>query len=149
MNADEVKQRTGFLSMSMLLSFIFVACDGDINLIQKRCSPLTWLEEWFFYFEFKWGRSLTNGWTATDKYGPDKKVMRTIFLRKLALVKRARRRWPLFASYEEDMLLRKPKWNIKFQERGGDKFRIVMWDMTGINSYKSASADLQRVTYSK
>ena len=75
--------------------------------------------------------------------------MRPLFIFKLALLNRARNRWPIFASYEEDMALRKPKWNHKLRERKGKKFRIIFWDMTGIKTYKFSAADKQRVTWSK
>ena len=75
--------------------------------------------------------------------------MRWVFLQKLALVKRARSRWPTFVTYKEDKMLRNEKWNIKLRETDEKKYRITMWDMTGIASYKFGAADLQRVTFSK
>lgn len=72
-----------------------------------------------------------------------------IYRQKLALVKRARSRWGYFVSYDEDVQLRKEKWNIKYRERNGEKTRIIMWDMTGIPAFKFGAAELQRNTFSK
>ncbi len=55
---DEVKRRTGFPDLSGLLLYIFVVCNGDISLIMKQESSLTWFEEWFMHYEYKWGRTL-------------------------------------------------------------------------------------------
>ena len=76
--------------------------------------------------------------------------MRAIFCQKLALVKRARRRWGYFVTYDEDVRLRKDKWNIKYRERDGVKTRVIMWDMTGVDAYRFGASELQRNhTYSK
>jgi len=40
----EVKQRTGWKSMNMLLGFVFVVCEGDVDLMIHRFTSLTWLE---------------------------------------------------------------------------------------------------------
>ena len=48
---DEVKWRTGFPHLSGLLLYIFVVCDGDVALMLKRESSLTWFEEWFMHLE--------------------------------------------------------------------------------------------------
>lgn len=148
MSSDEVRHRTGFRSESMLLALIFAICEGDVDLIRKRCTPLTWYEEWFFFAEWIYGRSMMKWWQATKLYGPDDESMRAVFRQKLALVKRARRRWGYFVSYDEDIKLRKEKWNIKYRERDGEKTRVVMWDMTGIETYRFGAADLQRNTAS-
>ena len=52
---NEVKQRMGFPDLSSLLSYIFVLCDGDVTLMLKQESSLTWYEEWIVHFEYKWG----------------------------------------------------------------------------------------------
>ena len=44
----EVKRRTGFATERELLAFIIIVCDGDLNVIKKICSTLTWFEECFF-----------------------------------------------------------------------------------------------------
>ena len=135
--------------MEMLLGFIFVVCEGDVDLMVNRFTSLTWLEEWFFYFEQTWGRSFTQWWQVSQFYTHGHRVMRDLFRFKLALVKRSRSRWPTWATYEEDKALRKPKWNTRLSESDGKKLRLIFWDMTGIPTYKFEASDTQRVTYSK
>ena len=94
MGDTEVKQRTGFSSMSKLLAFVILVCEGRIDLISKRFTLLTWLKEWFFYFEFVWQRSIANWWQVTNVYGPWHSEMRPLFVLKLGLVKQAQQRWP-------------------------------------------------------
>ena len=95
MRPIEVKHRTGFMSMPVLLCFVFVLCEGDIELMLKRFTPLTWLEEWFFYFEFVWHRTVSSWWMVTKAYGPHPAEMRPLFRFKLALLNRARNTWPI------------------------------------------------------
>lgn len=52
---DEVKRRTGFLSRDIMLIYIFIVCNGDVNVILSRSTSLTWFEEWFAHLEYKWG----------------------------------------------------------------------------------------------
>jgi len=55
---SEVKRQTGFHSQQSLLSYIFVVCNGDVEIVNHRLSSLTWYEEWFMHFEYQWGRTL-------------------------------------------------------------------------------------------
>lgn len=146
----QVKRRTGFPTEAAMLAYIIVVCGGDVTLIKSRCSSLTWYEEWFFHFEFKWGRTLTRWVDAQDAFDIKPMYLRQIHRRKLSLEKRAQERlWPKFLSYDEDVCLRNPKWQLKYRERNGKKIRPVMWDMTGIKAYAFGAADNQRDTYSK
>jgi len=52
-----VHSQTGFEDIKELLSFAAVACCGDFLLLTKSVSYLSWIEEWFFYFEMVYGRS--------------------------------------------------------------------------------------------
>ena len=36
-------------------------------------------------------------------------------------------RWPIFVTYEEDILFCKEKWNKKY-----DRYRPIFWDMTNV-----------------
>ena len=47
--ADEVKWRTGFADLQLLLSFVTVAGHGCCRTIVSQACPrkVTWLEEWF------------------------------------------------------------------------------------------------------
>ena len=46
---DDVHHYTGFRSETMMLSFIIVVCNGDIDVMNKTYSSLTWFEEWFLF----------------------------------------------------------------------------------------------------
>ena len=48
----EVAARTGFVDAGLLLSFTLLVCNGDIGMMTKRVSELTWYEEWFLYYEY-------------------------------------------------------------------------------------------------
>jgi hypothetical protein len=142
---NEVKRRTGFPNLTGLLSYIFVVCDGDVALMLKRESSLTWFEEWFMHFEYKWGRTLIRYWDATKVYGPKRGTLIKIVASKYQLESKTRMTWPAYASHQEDLKLRKPKWNEKYSK---DQ-RIVMWDMTNIEAFSFSDANIQRLTYSK
>ena len=143
-NDAEVKRRTGFSSLKNMISFIIILCNGDFNQIRYKHTSLTWLEEWFFYFEWIWGRTLLRWIDAAAVYKTHVTSVRKIFEKKLEIAKQCRERWPRYASYHEDHSLTKQKWQDKFKGK-----RIVMWDDTNINlNYKPSSAEEQRLTYS-
>ena len=142
---DEVKRRTGFPTLSDLLLYVFVVCDGNVATVLKRTSSLTWFEEWFMHFEYKWGQTLTQYWDAEETYGPKRCILMKVVALEYQIETEAHRRWPTYATHEEDLALRKHKWNEKY----GRGQRIVMWDMTNIESFSFSDADLQRLTYSK
>jgi hypothetical protein len=143
----DVKRRTGFISEKMILAFILVVNNGDLNAIEKdRVSVLTWYEEWFFYLEWIWGRTLTRWQDAASEqqYHVDEKTLMNIFDNKRKTVLRCRLSWPVYLSYEEDRRLRKTKWNNKYEGH-----RVVFWDDTNISfCYKPSGANEQRLTYS-
>ena len=68
MSASEVKRRTGFADLSMLLGYATVVCNGDIDLLTSPVTCLTWLEEWFLYFEWKWGKTIPRLCDAAAAY---------------------------------------------------------------------------------
>ena len=148
---DEIKRRTGFPTEGAMLSYIFTVCNGEIELVQQRHSSLTWYEEWFFHFEFVWGRTLTRWVDAASEcnLGIQPKYLLDIHRHKLQLARRTRDLWPKYASYQEDCCLRKTKWNAKYGEDHGEKRRPVFWDMTGIKAYQFGAADTNGNTYSK
>ena len=47
---NEVKRRTGFHDLKLMLSFAALICGGDLTILTRTSSYLTWLEEWLFYF---------------------------------------------------------------------------------------------------
>ena len=99
---DEVKRRTGFPTLAALLTYIFIVCNGDINLIMRRDTSLTWFEEWFLHFEYKWGRTLSQLWDAEKMYGPLRQDIHKVIAVKCNIERRARKSWPVYASYEKD-----------------------------------------------
>lgn len=143
---NEVKRRTGFPSEIALLSYIFVVCNGNIDIIKKRATSLTWYEEWFLHFEYIWGKSLTRLVDLEAGYGIHQYYIEKIISTKYDIEFCALLSWPLFALYEEDVKMRsqKDKWKNKY--RG---MRPVMWDMTNLTAYEFTDANLQRLTYNQ
>ena len=45
----EVKRRTNFGSEAEMLLFVFVVCNGDVDVMTGVQSSMTWYEEWFLY----------------------------------------------------------------------------------------------------
>jgi hypothetical protein len=76
-------------------------CDGDVALVLKRESSLTWFEEWFMHFEYKWGRTLTRYRDAKMIYGPKREILKKIVASKYQLESKTRMRWPAYASHQE------------------------------------------------
>jgi hypothetical protein len=142
--AKEVKRRTGFEDIASLLAFVTVVCDGDFEVMKKCVSiDLTWLEEWFLYFERIWGRSAMRFVDLARHFDISTDHARNVFRPKLRLVIEARDRWPPYASYDEDRNLRDEKWT----DRYGDR-RIVFWDNTNVDMPKASNSELQRITFS-
>ncbi len=40
--------------VSTLLAYVIVVCNVDFDRIRKKRTSLTWFEEWFLYFEWKY-----------------------------------------------------------------------------------------------
>jgi hypothetical protein len=138
----QVSRQTGFKSLQQLLAAIAVFSNGDLEMMETRSSALTWFEEWYFYFEMVWGRSLLRWSDAEDKYKKSVKSLRDVFDSKLKQVIRARNSWPLYASLEEDEKLRNgTRWAAC---RG---VRVIMWDTTNVHLAKMMDAASQRWTF--
>jgi len=144
MSDNEVKRRTGFPNEKTMLSYIIVACDGDVDKIKQRQTSLTWYEEWFMTFEYLWNRSINRLEDVQKTFSDSRRedILR-VFDAKLDICWNSRESWPMFASFEEDKALQKDKWASRY-----DGMRPVMWDMTGISAYAFSNADWQRLTYS-
>jgi hypothetical protein len=41
MHDDEVKRHTGFTDEKALLTYIFIVCNGEMNSIKQKVTPLT------------------------------------------------------------------------------------------------------------
>ena len=117
-NDSKVKRRTGFLSLANMLAYIMVVCNGDNNKMKYKHTSLTWLEEWFLFFEIVWGRTLYRMMDAAAVYKVDQTSVRLIFEKKLEMVLACRKRWPTYASaYSEDHKLTKQKWRDRFKDK--------------------------------
>ena len=145
----EVKRRTGFNTQEDLLTYIFVVCNGDVDKITKGETVLTWYEKWFCHFEYKWGRTATRMIDLSAIYGPHRRFLHRVISDKYNIERQARDSWPRYVTLEEDEVLRKPGWELKFGDNGRGKIRIVFWDMTNVPAYAFSDPDLNRITYSK
>ena len=145
MRDEEVKRRIGFTDEKAMLTYIFIVCNGDINIMKRRASSLTWYEEWFLHFEYQWGRSLTRIDDVKAVYGvPKNEVVIAIVSQKYAVEFSALNSWPMYSSYTEDVKTRNAKWDQKYCG-----VRPIMWDMTNIPAYSFSDPDFQRFTYSE
>ena len=139
----EVKRRTGYSSMKHMLAAIIIFTNGDAERMRKWSTPLTWLEEWFLYFEWIYHKSFGRmiDFEAVWKQCPSE--LYAVIDSKLAIVAGALQSWPMFPSFEEDHALRKNKW----QHYNGS--RAIFWDMTNVSGYQPSDARAQRMTYSE
>jgi DDE superfamily endonuclease len=144
LNNKNVKTTTGFPTVFSMLSFIVVLTDGKIAEIERKFSKLTWLEEWLILFEVLWSKSCGRWVDLEAKYNVSPRCLRRIFDNKLKTHVRCREKWPRYAIHNEDLLLRKSKWNEWYSEK-----RLIMWDNTNVPIKKPSSPDAQRNTYSK
>ncbi|EJK48707.1 hypothetical protein THAOC_32473 [Thalassiosira oceanica] len=145
----EVHRRTGFKTRDHLLTYVSVVCNGDISKIMMRSTVLTWFEEWFAHFEFKYGRTITRLIDLKAEYGPSVMDLRKMIQDKYSLEVGARDRWPTYVSHEEDCKLRKSKWDEKYGKFDDKKsLRVVMWDMTNIPACAFSDPNMNRITYS-
>jgi hypothetical protein len=129
-----------------LVNFVHSDCvQRDQKIKTTTTSELTWLEEWFFYFEMVWGKSLHRWIDAQATYKLTDKLLREVFDNKLSMVLNVRNTcWPLLATQEECLKYRNRMWD----EYNGTEARIIMWDNTNINMFKPSSSHSQRCTYS-
>ncbi|CAJ1954781.1 unnamed protein product [Cylindrotheca closterium] len=149
----DVNCRIGFQDFPTLLSYAIVVCGGDLDRLFKTCSKLTWLEEWLFYFEFKYGRTTGGSWQDYEKmYKTSQKPLGKILLKKWSLELGTRDQWPMYASHEEDVTFCDRKWNEYFNpatgERERERERVVMHDATGIPLPCPSKSELQRALFS-
>jgi hypothetical protein len=122
-----VKDQTGFQSMSGLLGFAAIVCDGNIYEITKTRTKLTWFEEQFFFFEKIWGRTARRWKDSIDKYGRGEIMLIDLLDEKLQMVMLSRERWPTYATIKEDESLRRDQWNVSYAGK-----RVVQWDNTSL-----------------
>ena len=109
------------------------ARDKKYTLTQKRAMDSQSKNDWSTLF------------SQTEKRSPARRFIIELIRQKYSVESRSRSLWPVCATHEEDMAIRKPKWNDKYTRSQ----RIVMCDMTNIEAYGFSDANLQRLTYSK
>lgn len=142
--AAEIKRLTGFPSVECMLGYIITITNGDIDLMRKRCSSLTWFEEWFRYFEWKYGKVNQRQCDRRSEWGCCEKQINRIIDSKSAIELGAMLSWPRYASYSEDLALRDATKYLHFK-----LLRVILWDMTNIPCPKFEDGSVQRSTYSK
>lgn len=141
----EMKRLTGFDDLRMMLSFASMVCGGDLTTMTRTCSMLTWLEEWMLYFQFVWSRTIVRYEDYEKQYRCREKSLRKVVRSKVDIVRAARSRWPIYASYAEDAKFRGEHWSAHFDPVKGH--RVVMHDSTNIPLARPSSAALQRALY--
>ena len=104
---------------------------------------MTWFEEWFFFFEWSYGRTCARQIDVNEVWDMHTPGLNEIKDGKLALKVAALQSWPRFASFKEDEELRK---NDKWKYYNGTQ--PIMWDMTNISAFKFEHPRTQRTTYS-
>lgn len=141
-----VKEDTGFMSKKLLLSYVIIICNGQLEDILRTHSSLNWFEEWYFYFEKVYRRKHQFVKQRIRDYGISTTTEQVIFKEKNNLAIRALFSWPRYASHEEDVALRDKK---KWEGIISDNERVVMHDTTGIPlMFTPTKADNQKLTYS-
>jgi hypothetical protein len=139
-----VKERTGFSSMSALLSFVAVVCNGDLEEMGSHVCFLIWLEEWFFYLEWVWGRQHASWRSASVHYSASVGSLKAVFAKKLQMVIDCVFLWPRFVSADEDVSLMSNEWKERYKGK-----RVIQWDNTNLNLRGQPSdANIQRAMYS-
>ena len=141
---SEVKRRTGFPSISHLLGYIIIIANGNIDMIRRRQSPLTWFEEWFFYFEWSYHQTMQRQQDFEATWHINHHEMNDVKDDKLTIELGALLSWPQYASFKEDQYLRD---NDKWSRYNGT--RPVFWDMTNVPTIRFSDANLQRATFSE
>jgi hypothetical protein len=147
MTPKEVHRRTGFQDIFSLINYVAIVCGGDLDLMTRTSSNLTWLEEWVFHLEMMYGRTKICWQDYVHDYGHYQNGLRHIFKEKLGLIVSARKRWPMYALHQEDVTLRDKQWSLHFELTSG--VRLVMHDNTNVPMQNPNDADLNRALYSQ
>ena len=81
--SNDIKAATNFRSEKEMLAYIIIVCNGDWERMSESVTGImTWYEEWYFFFEFIWGRTFSTWSAATRKkaYGMKKQFLSAIAL---------------------------------------------------------------------
>jgi hypothetical protein len=140
----KLKYQTSFPLLLDILSFIAIACQGDINTISTSSSELTWFEEWYLFFETNYGRTMLRWMDEKFKFNMSCSTLRDVYDRKLEeLIKNFRRQWPTYALLDKDKSYRK-----EFKREAYLGCRVVMYDNTNIQMKQPSDSETHWVTYS-
>ena len=142
--ASEVKRRTGFSSVLDLITYVITICNGDLELVRRRDSSMSWFEEWFMFFEISYGHTTVRQVDIEAVWDMKHDKINKIKDNKVGIEVSALQSWPAYATLREDKLLRKKgKW-----DHYGEDERLVFWDMTNIEAPTFENSVGQRQTYS-
>ena len=140
---EHIKNDTGFRSKLILICYIIVVCDGNIEVMCNTITKMTWLEEWYFVFERIWARATVRYYDSKRLFKKSPYLLRKVYDEKIRLIMKARKLWPTYATIQEDEKLRNDRWNKYYSNQ-----RVVMWDNTNIKLHKPSNAEAQRNTFS-
>ena len=124
------------------LSCLFFAME-ILRLQQRPCRVSLGWRNGLCIFEWTWGGMHTWFMDLRVKYKVSEWPLQKIFHRKKAIVLKARMMWPFFLSFEEDKVLRDPRWNARYEGT-----RLFFWDDTNIEMAQPVRASLNRRTIS-
>jgi hypothetical protein len=142
-----INSLTGSIDLPGILEEVIVICGGDLNLIMKTQSYMTWFEEWLFFFVFMYGRQHVRWEDYCTTWKSRELTLRSILDTKLKLALESRDRWPMYSTLEECETLRDGKWAALL---GRGEYRIVMHDNTNIGALpKPSASELNAATWSQ
>lgn len=140
---EHVKNDTGFRTKLLLICYIIIVCNGDIEVMCSSTTKMTWFEEWYFVFERIWARATQRYCDSKKQFKKSPRRLRKAYDDKIKLMMKARSLWPTYATLEEDEKIRNERWNKYYKNK-----RAVMWDNTNIKLYKPSNSEAQRNTFS-
>ena len=77
-----------------MIACIIDVCNGDWNAMTESLTGImTWYEEWYFFFEYIWGRTLST-WAAASRkraYGINIEYLMRVFDNKLRMIVREKK----------------------------------------------------------
>ena len=143
----EVHRLTGFLDFQSMMQYVIIVCGGNIDILTKTQSKMTWLEEWLLYLTWAYGRVHRRKKDFMKMFGLREETLSKVVKSKIGLVIACRLRWPIYASLEEDEKLRKSQWNDMVKRNGSKRLRLIMHDMSDLSLDNPTDAELNRALY--
>jgi hypothetical protein len=84
------------------------------------------------------------GWCDfVERYDKSENSLLIIFNDKMRIVLESRKKWPMFATYNEDIKLQSRRWDQYYSNR-----RVIFWDNTNIDLVMPSDFDDQQNTFS-